>query len=625
MAHEKQRYNSIYRLIIAAYVLACIYFLVFSHHGFFLFKASYEDLIIWYPNHYNAIYFFIQSFHIGIAATFLVFIWKLWRHSSDFVQLKNNFLEFVRQEKNALIQDDTEKKYNCKYFKTFIVAQISLLLLSLGIYYAVRYSLNSSNGGLYQLYLSRTYLIVALNGLVFFAWINRKYVVTIAVRLLFTPSGPYNLAVYRIVFFIILGKEYLNYINDKLQFIESKPREALPFIGRLIDIMPISKELYMYVCIAGIISCIFLVFGLFTRFFLFLNAILVFYIISVPNFYGKLWHSQLPIWISWFLVFAPVSDVFSLDRLFFKRNAKLQKSPDYNFPIKIIWLQIGFIYFWSGFHKLSDGGFDWALSQSMINQVRLEWFENFDRLPVYRFDLHPWLLYAGGLLVIFFELVFWMLLFHRWLKYVSIIGGLLMHNILKMILYIGFKELQIQYVVFINFEKVLIFLKKKLSIIPVAAKIQDIKPDTNRKLITTSLVVFGMNFLCGLFQINSFPFSVYPTYSEIIPAQKEYLHYSILDSGKENTNVWELGKNSGFNWEHFARLEYAIIKKYNEYGKIDSMAVSKQWQWWTNQLPELKEADTIDVYIYKRSLNPDSAKIISNKRYLFRLYVNENK
>ncbi len=624
MAHEKQQYHNMYRLIIAAYLLACIYFLVFSHNGFFLFKASYEDLIRWYPNYHQAVYFFIQSFHIGIAAIFLFFIWKLWRYSSDFVLLKNNFLAFVREEKKALTKGESGKEYFFKYFKAFIVAQILLFLLSLVVYYTMRYSFQSSNAAIYQQYLSRTYLLFALNGLVFFTWLNREYVVAAAVRFLFTPSGPYNLAVYRIVFFIILGREYLNYINDKLQFVESKPREVLPFIGWLIDIMPISKELYLYVCIAGIISCVFLVFGLFTRLFLFLNTIFVFYIISVPNFYGKLWHSQLPIWISWFLAFAPVSDVFSLDKLFFRNNELPIKSSNYTFPIKIIWLQVGFIYFWSGFHKLSDGGFDWALGQSMINQVRLEWFENFYRLPVYRFDLHPWLLYAGGLLVIFFELAFWMLLFHRWLKYVSILGGLLMHNILKMVLYIGFKELQIQYVVFINFEKVLLFLKKKFSFIPVVEKIEKIKPHVNRKLITVSLVIFGMNFLCGLLQISSFPFSVYPTYSEIIPAHKEYLHYSILNSGKENTDVWELGKKSGFNWEHFARLEYAIIKEYNEQGKIDSVAVGKQWQWWANQLHELRDLDTIDVYIYKRALNPDSAKIILDKRYLFRLYVNEN-
>ncbi len=388
--------------------------------------------------------------------------------------------------------------------------------------------------------------------------------------------------------------------------------------------MPISKELYVYACYAGVACCISLVFGLFTRFFLIINAILVFYIIAVPNFYGKLWHSQLPIWISWFLLFAPVADVFSLDRLLYNKGKPLFKSANYTFPIKIIWLQIGFIYFWAGFYKLWDAGFDWSLSQSMVNQVRLEWFEHFDKVPFFRIDLYPWLLYIGGTMVIFFEMSFWVFLFHHRLKYLSIVGGLLMHKLLGVFIYIGFYALQQQYIVFLNFEKAMLWLKKIIPIIPIKEMIAEVNQEVSRKLVIFSFFIFGMNFIFGVFKISSFPFSVYPTYSEIVGSEKEYLHYEIIDSNKKEIDVWELGKQKSFRWEDFTRLEYTIIKNYNEQAKVDSLAIHKQWQWWSNQLTELQDVDTVDVYIYKRSLNPDSDDILLNKRYLCRLYTNED-
>jgi uncharacterized membrane protein YphA (DoxX/SURF4 family) len=612
------------RLIVVIFLFITVYFFLFSHYSLFLLSASYDDLKVWYPNYYKEIYLLIKPLHIGAGIVLLYFILSLVCNFSDLIKLVKKIFSFIKVEKDELINGYGEKKYSCNYRIYFWVLQVLLLFFTLIVYFFINRFSGAQQAFIYQLYLSRAYLLLALNGVVLFLLLNRQYFISVALKFLISPSAPYNLAVYRILFFGLLVKEYLILLGGKLQFIESKPREGLPFIGWLIDIMPITPELYYYACIAGIVCCIFLILGLFTRASLFVNAILVFYIIAVPNFYGKLWHSQLSIWISWFLLFAPISDVFSLDKLFFNRTKPLVKSPEYTFPIKIIWLQIGFIYFWAGFHKLSDGGFDWALSQSMVNQVRLEWFESFDKLPFYRIDLHPWLLYAGGMLVIFFELGFWAFLFHRRYKYVSIAGGLLMHNLINAFMYIGFRELQLQYIVFLNFEKALLFLKKSIPKLPVEDKINVTNSSLRTMPVVVSFFILGMNFIFGLFQISSFPFSVYPTYVEIIPSEKEYLHYSVVDAGKETVDVWDLGKKSNFNWESFTRLEYAIIRKYNETSKVDTQAVYNQWKWWTTQLPQLKDIDSIDVYIYKRSLNPDSAKIILDKRYLLRLHAEDN-
>jgi hypothetical protein len=131
-----------------------------------------------------------------------------------------------------------------------------------------------------------------------------------------------------------------------------------------------------------------------------------------------------------------------------------------------------------------------------------------------------------------------------------------------------------------------------------------------------------MNFIFGMFQISSFPFSTYPTYSEKVENSKEFFHYRILDADKQNLDVWELGKKNNFRWENFTRLEYAIIKQYREQKYIDTTAIYHQWQWWSNSIYELREIDSVNVFINKRYLNQDSSKAINNPEFLLKIYTN---
>jgi hypothetical protein len=621
MGKETKNNGNLIRLLASALGLFSLYFFLFSHYGFYLFLADYQELETWYPNYHVYIFVLVRSIHIGFGIALGYILIRLFLYLRESDSPVRKLVRFALSHKEALLMKNGAEHYSCQHLTYFWSAQTAILTITLFGYFLLK-TMVPQHAQVWQLYLSRGYVILALNGIAVFMWMNSRYFISSFITFMYRPSGPYNIAVYRMVFFLILAKEYYVFMTDRIQYVESKPREALPFIGWLIDVLPISVETYYWACVLGIVCCVFLTLGLFTRIFLVANALLVFYILAVPNFYGKLWHSQLPIWISWFLLFAPISDVFSLDRLFFTRNRPLFRSPNYTFPIRVIWLQIGFIYFWSGFHKLSDAGFDWSLGQSMINQVRLEWFEHFGKLPFFRIDLHPWFLHLAGTAVIFFELSFLALLFHHRLRYISIIGGILMHNSIRTFIYIGFRELQLQYLVFVNFETVLVYLKRWLPIIPIRSMLNDVQPSIHKGLLWTCILVFGVNLFFGLFQVNSYPFSVYPTYSEIVASEKEYLHYEVIDS--TDINVWELGKKSGFQWEHFTRLEYAIINKFDQTSQVDTQSIANQWRWWTNQIPELSLADTVDVYINRRSLNPDSSQIILNSRFLCRLTPNEN-
>ncbi len=611
-------------MLIAVVFPVVVCSLFFPEFTSFILSADYLTLKGCYPKFYLPIYIFIKAIKLaGLAILLLLSIKLHYLYSVVLKSIKWVYI-FAKREKTLLERGKDKSNYSCIYSFHFGDLQIGLLFSTLCIYFFIPQFAETEQAFACNLYLSRTYIFSVFICTFFFVIINSKYFIAVVVNFLFIPVSPYNLAFYRILFFSVLIFEYSGYAISKTQIIESKPREPLPFIGWLIEIIPLNQNLYLYACIAGIICCLFLVAGLVTRFFLFANAILVFYIAASPNFYGKLWHAQLPIWISWILLFAQVSDVFSVDKLLFKKNKPVGKSSNYNFPIKIIWLQIGFIYFWSGFYKLTDVGFDWCMGPNMINQVRLEWFEHYDKIPILRIDKIPILLNAGGFIVIFFELSFVFMLLYDRLKYLSIFGGLIMHNVIGLIMYISFPLLQLQYIVFINFEKAADYLSRRFHLSLVQNDLKILKKPLNKMLILFSCIILCFNFIFGMMKVSSYPFSVYPTYSDLVGSEREYLYFQIADSNKKNIDIYALGKESGFNRENFTRPEYAIIKKYNENSVIDTVAIYNQWKWWSTQVQQLKKIDVVDVYICKRSLNPDSAHILLAKSHLCRIYTNNS-
>lgn len=589
---------------------------IYCQFGNFLFSASYPEYKAWFPRYYLFAYSFIWALKFALAA-FLIWVIVKYRHR--FIAIKLHLRGSVNTAEQAMLTGNFKSLY-FQHGRQFLWLQVLMLLLALAFYYLITALVQNSFN--WQISLSRIYLCLLFGTSISFIHSNRSCFAHVVYRFLFTPATAFNISAYRIAFFALLAYTYYVTIQNSLPYIESKPREALPLIAWLIDILPISKGLYKQITLLGIVSCCFILIGLFTRFFVVLNAVLVFYIIAVPNFYGKLWHSQLPIWISWFLVLARLNGRFALDNYIFPKTKSSKLSPNHTFPIRIIWLQIGFIYFWAGYHKLWEAGFDWALSQSMINQVRLEWFEHFDKLPVFRIDLYPNTLYVAGMLTILFELLYPLLLLHNRLKYISIIGGLAMHNFIDAFMYIGFRQLQYQYVVFINYEKLFFAIKSFFN--------KGFTPPTlgtqhkiNKPLVWLSLTILFINFAFGALRINSFPFSAYPTYTDLVGCYKTYLYFSPVDSDMNMDDIRALAQASNFRWENFSRIDYKICDRYNNEHKVDTMQLQNVWKWWTSAMPQLIDIDTLDIYAVKRSINPDSANIIISKEYLTRIYPNK--
>jgi hypothetical protein len=533
--------------------------------------GSYADFLNWFPN-WGAWLFFglivikISCFFLLIKA-FLKELnqWRLEPLSSQHIDLKPDFIKGIG----------------------WVISLLFVYIL--GWFILKNYVVGNDRSLELRIFFSRGFVIQLLLHCLYYISLNRFSIKSFSFAYLFEPTAPYSLAILRFLFFGYLTFIYSAKLLTILPVVGLDHRESLPFIGWLVHSLPINPDLYSVVAYVGIISAIFVMVGWKTSFFLGLNAITIFYVMATPNFFGKLWHEQIVIWISWAMALSKPSKVWSIDA--FLKESDKRHSGNNTWPIRLIWLHFGLIYFWAGFYKIWDAGFDWALSDSMINQVQLEWLQNYDKVPSMRIDHYPVLLHVGGVLVILFELLFPFLILIKSWRWIAFTGGLIMHNLLGYFLYISFLHmLQVFYAFFINFN----WLKRSNQ--PIV-----IDPIKRNWQVKAGLLMLIINLFHGMFNINSYPFSAYPKYSALIPSTVEFIRFN---SKKDGIDTFEEAKVSGFRWEDYGWIENAIINNYHD-GKSVQEDVNTYWDMWKSKINSLDSCKIVVVELCERKVAPE--------------------
>lgn len=543
----------------------------------FSFYASYEDFQLWYPRFYLLAYLFI----IGIKASTIILLAGI-----------AYFLYSLSERRKVLFLYNKEKGF-IPFMKYEGKITIIALLFYLVLYYSSNFFVPEEFHEIYQILIARGFLVQIIIQSIIVLSVHFDRVKNYLKNYLLFPSLPHNIAILRIVFFLYLIHIYLSKYRSVLPTVSLPTKVELPYIGWLIDLIPVNAEIYTFFIFAGIICCSLIVVGFKTRWFLLLNAVCVFYIMATPNFFGKLWHEQIVIWISWFFMFSRCYDVFSIDAKLSK--TEIVKSADYTFPIRFIWLTFGIIYFWSGFHKLYSCGFDWALGRSMVNQVQLEWAQNYDLVPAIRIDKYPVLLYIGGLSAILFELGYFLLILKPRLRWIAAICGLMMHNIIGYFMYISFSHLlQAFYIFYVDFGK---WFNTKTKNFPISKQY-------SKPAFYLGIFILCTNFYCGMNVINTYPFSSYPNYANLISDTLKIVHFDAKLSDGTTIDVHKIGKQNKFRWESYGWLEYNLIRDF-EYKKDVSSRLNDYWQIWVNHNPELRECVSVNAYLAERPVAPE--------------------
>jgi len=274
-------------------------------------------------------------------------------------------------------------------------------------------------------------------------------------------THPFNLAVFRVVlFYTIFNSVNISYVVWFSQ-IPTELRVAPIGLGWLLDYLPINptwagvSATLLLVC-----SCTAMI-GLFTRTSALLTVVLSFYVLGIPQFYGKVNHYHHLLWFAAILAASRCGDAFSCDALIaaWRRADRGIIDPPrvsqmYALPLRFVWLLIGMIYFFAGFWKFWSGGVDWALSENLKFVMYQKWTELGGWTPFFRIDQYPFLYKAAALGTIVFEISFVFLLFSRRLRFLAPVGGIVFHTMTEVFMRISFSSLIRCYVVFFDWNAI---------------------------------------------------------------------------------------------------------------------------------------------------------------------------
>ncbi len=419
----------------------------------------------------------------------------------------------------------------------------------------------------------------------------------------FQPSHPVNLAVFRIVLcYMILTDIGTGSALHKLIYFAQLQEELifpLPGFEWFTSYIPITESsvtitywLLKFFCVTGIL-------GLFSRVSMISIAILSFYVIGVPNFFGKVNHNHHLVLFATVMAVSRCADVLSIDAILKSRKKPYVPKPSviYGMPIRFIWLIFGVIYFFPGFWKLYDGGLDWVFSDNLKYILYFKWYQT-DWMPFFRIDQYPLLYKTMGLLTILFEISFVFLLFLGRLRYIAVIGGIFFHAGVKSVLNISFRALQYSYVVFFDWS----FLYNWYRSMFFNERASPTYDTTNKANYSRLVVIVGTILIIGNVHagftnnINTWYFSCYPTFQRL--KTKPEFRVLTIDTKDKDAKYRELTFNSlslrkikkGYTPSRF----YSVLRKIARYK--DTKRFLALWEVTLKHNTDLKDVESVRVY-----------------------------
>lgn len=237
------------------------------------------------------------------------------------------------------------------------------------------------------------------------AWWRRP---TLFSSYLSEQTSPFNLALFRIAVFgtllaFDLGQSHwYAKLPETLQF-------PPPGLAPILSILPTDPSVVSVSSVIFRVSCLFGLFGLFTRAASIFALVSGLYVLGIPQFYGKINHYHHVLWFTALLVPSRSADVLSLDAVRRSRQASSVNVPEparqYALPLRYAWILLGIVYFFPGVWKLAGEGLAWAFSENLKYRMHAIWFSR-SFTPLFRLDHYPILYQGAGLFTILFEVGF---------------------------------------------------------------------------------------------------------------------------------------------------------------------------------------------------------------------------
>jgi len=340
-------------------------------------------------------------------------------------------------------------------------------------------------------------------------------------------TAPINLAVFRLAVFGWLWNVIYHTNFAGLVSFPADLRVAPPGYEYLLPRIPFDVSQAITVRHVALAFGAMALVGLFTRLSALITCVCALYLLGLEEVFGKIFHQyQHLVWFAALLAAAPSGDAVSIDALLRRwrravRGAPISPAPSvaYALPLRFVWLLIGVIYFFPGLAKLHAGP-EWFLSDNLKYLMYSYWSrKNF--VPWFRIDHYPLLYRSAALATVLFEVSFIACVFNRRLRLLAAAGGVIFHWMTATYLGLVFWSLVICYTAFIDWAALFKHLRR---LVESDASIGAGEPRTlsmlprrsSRPVVIVGSVLLIANVYCGVRAIDSWPFSVYPRFAEVV-------------------------------------------------------------------------------------------------------------
>lgn len=507
-----------------------------------------------------------------------------------------------------------------KILQRHFIAFVIYWILFVALYYAVKYFIPSTEPfHEAQIGLSNVLVVVMYAHLGWVLYYHRHSLKTALGHFFSEPVSPYNLAIFRIVFYVLLMLMYgYQYSHTFAIYTPGMQLTPLPFTAWYLPIIPLSRPLFENMYYAGCVVAILSAIGAGNKYIGWLNMVFSFYLIGMPMFLGKMFYMHLWFWVSSFMAFAPSSQVLSVDYLVSKlRKQQVDTTPHlrYGMALKFLWLHLGIVYFFSAMGKLKHTGLNWALGSSMINQIQLEWLQNYyETIPAFRIDNYPVLAHSGGVFILWLELLFLFLTISRAYRWLATAGGIMLHQLAAWLMNITFYDLQFLYTSYININA----FKKQQRPFSGNELFNELK---RNKTLKVSFVIgslyFAVNSLFGFFNTDSWPFSCYPEHSANVPATFKRIEFEIQSPSGIWIKVDSIGKKNKFRKDNYFIIDEKVVRNYEN----NDTAMLKEnlhllWKIWQSNNPELQFYHSPKAFLVETPICPEERNTMLQYRQI---------
>lgn len=384
--------------------------------------------------------------------------------------------------------------------------------------------------------------------------------------------------------------------------VPSALRVAPPGWGSLASFIPLSEPVARVLLGLFVVSSGLAIVGWKTRCATAVALVTGFYVLGVPQFFGKINHNHHLLWFMALLAASPSGDALSLDA----RGAPKVASVKHGFPLRVAWVLLGFVYFFPGIWKLFAVGPAWALSDNVKYMMYDKWTELGGFLPFWRADYNPLAYRLGGVYTLVFEIGFLpALLFSRKLRPWFVVSGPAFHFQTFLFMKIGFTILVFCYVMFIDWPES--FRHRRPVLVgtsPSASPSAEAVPallGTRAPYALGGILIVG-NFIAGCVGLDSYPFTVYPRFARLQPHTVTELELVASDAQGRSWRVddRELARRfSSSRWKRLLRR----LSKLEGPEREESLAALVQLV--TQNSDGLRGATEVRIDAVENSIRPD--------------------